>query len=110
MHSRWFLLVAACALPAAAQIAPGDWPDYARDLAGTKYSPLDQITPGNVTMLVPAWTFTLPPDPPRAEEQQRRATASEDPFATPGATRVVSSAATPIVVNGVMYLPAGARV
>ena len=105
MHIRWILLVAVSCWPAAAQIAPqiaqGDWPNYARDLAGTKYSPLDQITPGNVTKLVPAWTFTLRADPPRASGTA----ASDDPFATPGAARTVTSAATPIVVNGVMYLP-----
>ena len=75
-------------------------------MAGTKYSPLDQITPGNVTKLVPAWTFALPAEPPRASG----AAAADDPFALPGAGRVTTSAATPIVVNGVMYLPAGSRV
>ena len=106
MPLRWILLLAACALPAAAQIAPADWPNYTRDLAGTKYSPLDQITPGNVTKLVPAWTYTL-----RAEAAPVSATASsDDPFAIPGAARTVISAATPIVVKGVMYLPAGRRV
>src|ERR1700733_6435242 len=98
MDSRWILLLALCASPLAAQIAPADWPNYARDLAGTKYSPLDQITPGNVTKLVPAWTFALPAEPPRASG----AAAADDPFALPGAGRVTTSAATPIVVNGVM--------
>ncbi len=55
MDARRILLLAASALPLAAQIAPGDWPNYARDLAGTKYSPLDQITPGNVAKLIPAF-------------------------------------------------------
>jgi glucose dehydrogenase len=105
MHSRWILLLVSV-FPVGAQIAPGDWPTYTRDLAGTKYSPLDQITPANVTKLVPAWTFTLRADPPRAAG----VAVSEDPFATPGAARVVSSAATPIVVSGVMFLPVGARI
>src|SRR5271154_5177518 len=103
MHSPWILLVAACALPAAAQIAPGDWPNYTRDLAGTKYSPLDQITPGNVTKLVPAWTFSLKAEAVRSDTKA-------DPFAIPGAPVGATSAATPIVVNGIMYLPAGRRV
>src|ERR1700690_2222674 len=103
MAARWILLLAASALPLAAQIAPGDWPNYARDLAGTKYSPLEQITPGNVAKLVPAWTFKMRSDPPRAG-------ATADPFATPGAPVAATSAATPIVVNGVMYLPVGTRV
>ena len=28
--------------------APGDWPTYSRDLAGTRYSPLTEITRRNV--------------------------------------------------------------
>jgi len=38
---------------------PADWPAYGRDLAGTRYSPLTDITPGNVATLEPAWTFDL---------------------------------------------------
>ena len=96
MNSRWILLLTVGVLPAAAQVAPSDWPNYARDLAGTKYSPLDQITPENVTKLLPAWTFSL-----SAGAAATTATASGP---------AASSAATPIVVNGVMYLPAGKRV
>jgi len=38
-------------------IDPGDWPHYARDLAATKYSPLDQIDAANVAGLRIAWTW-----------------------------------------------------
>lgn len=38
-------------------IPPGDWPHYARDLAATKYSPLDQIHAGNVGDLEIVWTW-----------------------------------------------------
>ena len=89
-------------LPAAAQIAPADWPTYTRDLAGTKYSPLDQITPENVDKLVPAWTYTL-----RAE---LRAPAAGNRRPVCDAWCGATSAATPIVVHGVMYLPEGNRV
>ncbi|HAY77002.1 MAG TPA: pyrroloquinoline quinone-dependent dehydrogenase [Gemmatimonadetes bacterium] len=34
-----------------------DWPHYARDLAATKYSPLDQISAENVGKLEVAWTW-----------------------------------------------------
>ena len=34
-----------------------DWPAYARDAGGTKYSPADQITRENVRDLVPVWTY-----------------------------------------------------
>jgi len=103
MGCRWISLIVAAALPAAAQLSPADWPYYARDLAGTKYSPLDQVTPSNVAKLAPAWTFSLKSEAIKAE-------SSGDPFALPGSAVGATSAATPIVVNGVMYLPAGRRV
>ncbi|HTH60395.1 MAG TPA: glucose/quinate/shikimate family membrane-bound PQQ-dependent dehydrogenase [Paraburkholderia sp.] len=37
--------------------AAGDWPAYGRTQAGTRYSPLAQITPQNVKNLAVAWTF-----------------------------------------------------
>src|SRR5579863_2700611 len=97
------ILLWAAVLPMAAQVPPADWPTFSRDLAGTKYSPLDQITPDNVTKLAPAWNFALKSAPLRAD-------TTADPFATPGSAVGATSAATPIVVNGVMYLPAGRRV
>ena len=38
-------------------IDDGDWPHYARDLEGTKYSPLDQIGPVNIADLAVAWSW-----------------------------------------------------
>src|SRR5579871_3545395 len=69
----------------------GDWPTYNRDLASTRFSPLTQITPDNVSKLTQAWTYKMRPD-------------ANSPAA--GTMNQV----TPIVVNGVMYLPAGNRV
>jgi glucose dehydrogenase len=37
--------------------APTGWPATAGDLGATKYSPVDQITPANVTKLAQAWTY-----------------------------------------------------
>ena len=70
--------------------AAGDWPMYRRDAAGTGFSPLDRITPANVADLAPAWTYAL-----AAEAEGARGPNSQ---------------ATPIVVGGVMYLPAADRV
>src|SRR4051794_10038643 len=36
---------------------PNDWPAFGNDAGGTKYSPLAQITPGNVARLAIAWTY-----------------------------------------------------
>jgi glucose dehydrogenase len=56
-----------------------DWPVFGHDPGGLRYSPLKQINAGNVAHLRRAWTFHS---------------------GKPG------SEATPIVVNGVMYLTA----
>jgi glucose dehydrogenase len=63
-----------------------DWPMYRHDLAATGYSPLSEITTDNVADLTQAWTYSL------------AATGTEG-------GRGPSSQATPIVVDGVMYLP-----
>src|SRR5580692_2067986 len=95
---------------------PSDWPMYTRDLAGTRYSPLKQINAGNVSKLTEAWKFDL-----RAPTTPARPGDDPDPFAGAaggggaggGGGRGGNGAnaeATPIVVNGLMYLPAGRRV
>lgn len=66
-----------------------DWPMYRRDLAGTGYSPLQQINLQNVANLAPSWTFRIQSN-------------------TGGAN--VNSQATPIVIDGVMYFPGRDRV
>ena len=80
--------VGAQSLPAAKPLPPGDWPMYRRDTSGTGHSPLAQINAANVSRLTRAWTYRLQ---------------------TEGAQNV-NSQATPIVVGGVMYIPAGDRV
>jgi PQQ-dependent dehydrogenase (methanol/ethanol family) len=39
---------------------PGDWPTYAGNLNGNRFSPLDQINASNVSQLQPAWSYTIP--------------------------------------------------
>ncbi len=47
-------LIAGATLPLMAQsVAAGDWPTYTHDPGSTRYSPLTQITPGNVAKLKP---------------------------------------------------------
>jgi quinoprotein glucose dehydrogenase len=74
--------------PATKPLPPGDWPMYRRDAAGTGHSPLSQIAAANVSTLARSWTYRLQ---------------------TEGAANV-NSQATPIVIGGVMYVPAGDRV
>ena len=85
-------LLVACGL-ASAMLAQGadakvaipaaDWPAFNRDPAGTRYSPLTQINSRNVATLTKAWTLPL---------------------------NVSATEVTPVVVNGIMYLPADKRV
>jgi quinoprotein glucose dehydrogenase len=77
--------------------ADGDWPMYGRDLAGTKFSPLKQVTVENVSRLQPAWNLTLVERPAPVPGQGRGRGA--------GGPEILSNPeVTPIVVNGVMYL------
>jgi quinoprotein glucose dehydrogenase len=81
----------------AQKAADGDWPMYGRDLAGTKFSPLKQVTAENVSRLQAAWNLTLVERPAPAPGQGRgRGPAGPEIPSNPEVT--------PIVVNGVMYL------
>ena len=65
LRSRWRawlpgLVLLAAAAPLSAQTgapAGGEWPTYSGDLAGSKYSPLDQIDAGNFASLEVAWRW-----------------------------------------------------
>ncbi|HET9630372.1 MAG TPA: membrane-bound PQQ-dependent dehydrogenase, glucose/quinate/shikimate family [Novosphingobium sp.] len=47
----------------------GDWRNYGNDPGGTRFSPLDQITPANVGKLQVAWTYRFGPAPKGAPEK-----------------------------------------
>ena len=101
MRFRVMAAAAVVALLAAAlgaqKTADGDWPMYGRDLAGTKFSPLKQVTAENASRLQPAWNLTLVERPAAVPGQGRgRGTGGPEILSNPEVT--------PIVVNGVMYL------
>lgn len=75
--------------------AAADWPMYNRDLAGTRYSPLTQINTTNVARLIQTWSYRLRP---------------EDKVLVAPSPNEIFQEVTPIVVNGVMYVPSGDRV
>lgn len=72
---------AAGVLQAKADMPDGDWRTINRDLASTRYSPLDQINRDNVSRLAVAWSY---------------------PMRSFGTT-------VPLVVDSVMFFPAGNR-
>src|SRR5437868_3317422 len=66
---------------------PVDWPAYGHDPQGTRYSPAAAIDRGNVARLEPAWTY--------------RTGETGAAFKT---TKPTAFEATPLVVDGVMYV------
>jgi quinoprotein glucose dehydrogenase len=76
-----------------------EWQTYNHDVGGTRFSPLTEINTGNVANLKQAWVynFPAPPAPPGGRGRG-------------GAGLGAASEAVPIVVGGVMYVPAGNNV
>src|SRR5262249_38746905 len=95
-----FLLAPSGAMQRSIATAGADWPMYRYDYAGTGYSPLTQIDTKNVANLSLAWTFSLQSNAPTAVAAARGR----------GGPVGLNSEATPIVVGGVMYVPAANRV
>jgi quinoprotein glucose dehydrogenase len=115
-------LVTALSAQAPAPAPSGDWPMYSHSLSGQRYSPLTEISPANVASLTPAWSLRLTqpavgrrggggPAPAAGGAAPGRgapapaappASAPADPDAGTGSNPQV----TPIVIAGVMYLPA----
>ena len=65
-----------------------EWPSYGQDIGGSRFSPLTQINPDNVQHLEVAWTYRTG-DVADDREKFRATSAFE---------------ATPILVDGVMYV------
>ena len=94
----------------------GDWPMYSHSLSGQRYSPLTDISPSNVARLAPAWTLRLTqpagrrgggPPPAAAVEGAAPARGTPPPATNPEEAGTGSNPqVTPIVIAGVMYLPA----
>lgn len=83
-----FLIAVPQQLPAQERRADGEWPVYGGDLASTRYSPLDQIDASNVADLRIAWRWSAANFGPGPEFNYR---------------------ATPLMVDGVLYVTAGMR-
>ena len=77
--------------PAEQHLDAGDWPSYNRDLAGTRFSPLEQIDAGNVAELKQAWVYPL----------GRNTTTG---------SLTGGSETTPIVIAGTLFVTAADRV
>jgi glucose dehydrogenase len=79
-----------------------DWPSHGHDVGAQRYSPLKQINTRNVSNLRIAWTYdTLAPVPPSPARGQGAPEGEPAPDARPAPRQ---SAATPLVIDGVMYM------
>jgi quinohemoprotein ethanol dehydrogenase len=75
------MLLSSCVTaPQSGDMQSVDWPLHNLDLAGSRFSKLNQITPANVKTLTPRWLFQH------------------------GVIDGVSNQTTPVVVNGIMYV------
>jgi quinoprotein glucose dehydrogenase len=66
----------------------GEWPMYTADLAGSKYSPLDQVNASNFSKMEVAWRFKTDNLGPRPETKLE---------------------GTPLMVKGMLYATGGTR-
>lgn len=91
-RTAWFLLVLAFlgiwrSVAAQKEKSAVDWPAYGRDAGGSRFAPLNQIKPDNVSQLKVAWTYR---------------TGAEDVKAA--GARNAAFESTPILVDGTLYL------
>src|SRR5438094_10283286 len=86
--SLLIVLISGAGLHGQSGLKPGEWPTYGKDLASTRYSPLDQITKDNFNTLEVAWRFKTDALGPRPEFNYQ---------------------GTPLMVDGVVYATAGTR-
>jgi quinoprotein glucose dehydrogenase len=77
------------AVPTVEYLRGGDWPSYNRDLAGTRFSPLRQVSATNVDELRQAWSY---------------------PLGSAAGAALEGSELTPLVVDGILYATAADRV
>jgi quinoprotein glucose dehydrogenase len=76
--------------PTASESGSVDWPVYGGDSGGSKYSALKQIDRRNVATLKEAWRFSTG--------------EPTTPLSGPGSYKTPAFEATPIVIDGVMYI------
>ena len=88
LRATVLVIAAAAIVGARGPNADKDWPAHGHDAGAQRYSPLKQINTTNVSNLRLAWTYDTPA--PVAPSQERPAPRQ--------------SAATPLVIDGVMYL------
>jgi glucose dehydrogenase len=117
-HATAVVLAAVIGVGAQTPTLEKDWRSHGRDAGGQRYSPLKQINTSNVSNLRLVWTYdtpaAVPPPPARggAPEGQDESAPAPSPTvpprgessAAPAIPAPRQSAATPLVIDGVMYM------
>ena len=117
LHATAAAIAAATIVGAQAPNLERDWPSHGRDAGAQRFSPLKQINTSNVSSLGLAWSYDTPapvlPTPARgiANEEEGAPVAppparGDAPAAStaPAIPAPRQSAATPLVVDGIMYI------
>jgi quinoprotein glucose dehydrogenase len=82
-----------------------EWPTYGHDPGAQRFSPLTQLTPGNVAELQVAWLYHMrPPVPATAAPVAASAAQGRGRGRGRGGSGFAISETTPLVAAGVMYL------
>src|ERR1041385_2071579 len=93
--------------------ASKEWPTYGHDSGGMRFSPLTELTPANVGQLKVAWVYHMRPAGVVAPEGRGPAVGVGDAPEPPqvgrgrgrgGGSGFRPSEATPLVINGTMYI------
>ncbi len=87
MKAKTLVLAGLFATFLAGMAEADEWPAYGRDVGGTRFSPLMQVTPENVAQLKPVWTFR-----------------TGDMADGKGGTRRSGFNTTPLLMSGRLYL------
>jgi quinoprotein glucose dehydrogenase len=98
-----------------------EWPTYGHDSGGMRFSPLTEITPANVAQLKVAWVYHMRPagyvapagrgggfgvgDAPEDNPAGGRGRGSGRAGGGRGGSGFRPSSATPLVIDGIMYIP-----
>ncbi len=101
---------AKAAAKATTAVPAADWPMYSRDSSSTRYSPLKQITALNVGKLKQAWSYRPAAPAAAAAADNAKGGGKAKGKGGGGGAPAVNPEATPIVIAGIMYVPAGNRV
>ena len=117
LHATAAAIAAATIVGAQAPNLERDWSSHGRDAGAQRFSPLKQINTSNVSSLSLAWSYDtpapVPPTPARgAANEEEGAPVAPPPSRgdAPAASAAAAipaprqSAATPLVVDGVMYM------